>query len=143
LYSNDDDVPFTHSSNLLSALASSLKNVNEARYAAVRRDTERLRDGISQAGLRCVTADGHAAPGIVTIELPRRVSADHVSTWLAADGYLVAHSSKYLAERGWIQIALMGAYSSDALNGLLVSLTSAVRRRTYGERRMRIAANSD
>jgi hypothetical protein len=38
---------------------------------------------------------------------------------LAAHGYLVSYQSRYLVERNWIQICLMGDYRIDALPDLL------------------------
>jgi len=114
-YTDSGSVPYTHSSNLVSALAAALGHMNHERYRSVREDSALLRAGIRAAGLQCLAGEECAAPGIITVPVPSPLRSPDVALQLAADGYLVAHGSRYLRERNWIQIALMGAYPRSAL----------------------------
>jgi aspartate aminotransferase-like enzyme/GNAT superfamily N-acetyltransferase len=136
----DNGTPYTHSSNLLSALAAALGHMSHERYASVREDSATLRAGIRAAGLECLAREECAAPGIITVPVPPPLLSADVALQLAADGYLVAHGSRYLRERNWIQVALMGAYPRAALAGLPRSL-QRIRRAAGLRPGERIAAN--
>ena len=121
-----DEVPFTHSSNLLAALALALEDVGPRRYERVRDDARFLRARLEAAGLACVAPSEHAAPGIVTLALPPSACSGRVAARLAGAGFIVAHASRYLQERNWLQIALMGEYSREGLSELVDTLEEAV-----------------
>ncbi len=122
LYGVEVGVPFTHSSNLLAALAAALEGAGPERHARLREDAFLLRAGLEAAGLACVVPPRHASPAVITIALPRSVRAPRLARDLAAAGFLVAHASRYLAERNWLQIALMGEYSREQLRHLAAAL---------------------
>ena len=122
LYGDEAGVPFTHSSNLLAALAAALEGAGQERHARLREDAFFLRAELQAAGLACVVSPQHASPAVVTIALPRSVRAARLAEALAASGFLVAHASRYLAERNWLQIALMGEYSRGQLRRLAAAL---------------------
>ena len=122
LYGDEAGVPFTHSSNLIAALAAALEGAGPERHARLREDAFFLRAEIQAAGLACVVPAQNASPAIVTIALPRSVRAARLAGELAAAGFRVAHASRYLAERNWLQIALMGEYSREQLRRLAAAL---------------------
>ncbi len=79
LYAFCDGVPFTHSSNLLSALRAALERLNH-RPSSGPRDKAAdvaawLRSSLRDLGLELVTADAHATPGVITIALDGCVSS--------------------------------------------------------------------
>jgi len=122
LYIEDDAVPFTHSSNLLAALAAGLERIGKARYETLQQDSNLLRSGLDAAGFACVAPAAHASPAVATIALPAQLSSADAGKRLAACGFSIAYNSRYLLERNWIQIALMGAYSRPALLDLVSAL---------------------
>ena len=128
LYADEEGVPFTHSSNLVSALSVALQRAGHGRYASLRRDSALLRELLAQAGLDSVSPAVHASPGIVTVALPPQASSSEVAARAAEKGLEIAFNSRYLIERNWIQIALMGEYSRTALTGAVSALTAAERR---------------
>jgi aspartate aminotransferase-like enzyme len=122
LYGDERGVPFTHSSNLLAALAAALETAGPERHACLREDAFFLRAELEAAGLACVVPSQHASPAIFTLALPPSVRAAWLAGELSADGFLVAHASRYLAERNWLQIAMMGEYSRADLRCLAAAL---------------------
>jgi hypothetical protein len=74
-----------------------------------------------------VVADpAHAAPAVVTIELPPHTSAFVVGKAMDASGFLLSYRSAYLREQNWLQVCLMGAYEPAALRDLVATLIRAV-----------------
>jgi aspartate aminotransferase-like enzyme/GNAT superfamily N-acetyltransferase len=126
LYSGVASVPFTHSSNLVAALSFALARIGPARYESVRRDSALLRRKLDEMGLDCVAAAAHASPGIITVALPAAISSAAVGEQLRAAGYSLAFRSRYLLQRNWLQIALMGDYSGPQLSSMLSSLNDAL-----------------
>jgi aspartate aminotransferase-like enzyme/GNAT superfamily N-acetyltransferase len=120
-----DEVPFTHSSNLVSALAAALRDIGPARYEALARDGRRLRGELEQAGLECLVPAAHASPAVLTLVLADGVSSREVARHMAAAGYTVAYNSRYLRERNWLQLALMGEYQPAAFPDLVAQLRQA------------------
>jgi aspartate aminotransferase-like enzyme len=143
LYSEHEIVPFTHSSNLLAALAAALERVGKARYETLRQDSALLRQKLEEAGFDCVAPVAHASPGIVTLSLSPNISPADLAAEIGASGYSVAYNSRYLLERNWIQIALMGEYSRPRLLQLVEILkgTSPAYRGSGRERAARSASS--
>jgi aspartate aminotransferase-like enzyme len=75
-----------------------------------------------------VAPAAHASPGIVTLALPAEISSVDLAAQAAATGYAVAYNSRYLLERNWLQIALMGEYSSSRLLELVATLKNVASR---------------
>ena len=120
------EVPFTQSSNLLAALAAALEGAGPRRYETLRDDACFLRERLRAAGLQCVAPVEHASPAIVSVALPASTSSLHAARRLADRGFVVAHASRYLLERNWIQIALMGEYSRQGLADLVEALEETI-----------------
>jgi aspartate aminotransferase-like enzyme len=122
-YEAAEGVPFTHSSNLLSALASALSLADWPRkLELVRRHSRALRGALRSLGLPPLAREEDAAPGIITIPLRDAVRADVVARALSAQGIEIAWQSRYLQERNWLQIALMGEIGDAALRRLPAAL---------------------
>ena len=125
LYAREGGCPFTHSSNLLAALSRALDGL-ASRYATLSDDAAYLRQQAETAGLRVAVPAAHAAPCVLTFALPRGTHGANVAERLAASGYAIAHASAYLAERNWIQVALMGDYARHRLPEMMAALRQAV-----------------
>jgi predicted DNA-binding protein (MmcQ/YjbR family) len=63
---------------------------------------------------------------VLTFALPRATDSARVAEQLAASGYAIAYASAYLAERNWIQVALMGDYARHRLPEMMAALRQAV-----------------
>jgi aspartate aminotransferase-like enzyme/GNAT superfamily N-acetyltransferase len=122
-----DEVPFTHSSNLVAALAASLSGVGAERYDALARDSRLLRRLLEESGLKCLVPAQYASPAVVTLALGRDVSSSEVARRMAETGYALAYNSAYLLQRNWIQLALMGDYRPARFPELVAGLREAVR----------------
>ncbi|MEO8018787.1 MAG: hypothetical protein ABI769_13305 [Pseudomonadota bacterium] len=126
-YEAADSVPFTHSSNLLAALDRSLALTHwPQKFEDVRKKSKILRDALRSHGLPPLALDAHAAPGIVTLAIPAAISAADVALALAAQDMQVACHSRYLQQRNWLQICLMGELDEVALRLLPAALAGPV-----------------
>lgn len=116
-------VPFTHSSNLVHALRSAVEGVDwPERFAWIAEDSAWLRARLRAAGFHLVAAEADAAPGIVSIALPTRISSVEVACHLEREGFALAAHSTYLRERNWLQISLMSRPSRASLAAAVEAL---------------------
>lgn len=126
-------VPFTHSSNLIYALQTSLKRTNwPEKFAQTQQTAHWLRMNIRKVGFQIVAPDAHASPAVITVALPTEISSKSVGWQLQKAGYLLSYKSEYLLRRNWIQVCLMGEWTQDHLRALpdvLVELAANQRRR--------------
>jgi aspartate aminotransferase-like enzyme len=120
LYADAEGVPFTQSSGLVSALRIATENTLRRRpFSDVRALSEWLRQQLRDMGFRLLAADAVSSPGIVTLVLESGDSAIELGDALARAGFALSYRSKYLRERNWIQIALMGECSRQKTELLL------------------------
>jgi len=118
-YADSGGIPFTMSSNLAYALGESLRVLDpKNRYEKIDQLSKMIRENLSDLGLDVVADDRHATPGLITISLPDRLNSANIGEILQDEGYLLHWRSKYLLDRNWIQIALMGNYSIDQIKPL-------------------------
>jgi aspartate aminotransferase-like enzyme/ribosomal protein S18 acetylase RimI-like enzyme len=130
LWLRHDSVPFTHSSNLVGALETALLQTDwEERIGRTARDARWLRAALRAQSLKQVAPEAAASPGVVSIELPAEVPSRDVAEGLERRGFEVAWRSAYLADRNWIQVALMGDYDRPALRELPAAIALEVRER--------------
>jgi aspartate aminotransferase-like enzyme len=132
-YAAQQGIPFTHSSNLIHALQTSLKRTPwPDKYAQIRDTATWLRARLRELGFQIVAPDAHASPAVITLALASELSSKSVGWQLQKAGYLLSYKSDYLLRRNWIQICLMGEWTRDhlaALPELLVELAANQRRR--------------
>lgn len=123
LYDTAAGVPFTHSSNLVAALRHALTGVDwPRRYARIREASTRLRGRLRARGLQLVAPEAHAAPGVVTIELPQALPSEQVAAEMERQGILLGAGSDYLRDRNWIQISLMSCPGDADLDDAVEAL---------------------
>ncbi len=112
-------VPFTQSSNLLDALATSLEEIDwPARFSRIAQDGGQLREAMESRGWRVLAPLAHASPAVHTLIPPAGVNRQRLGEQLRERGWLVAFESGYLRERGWIQLCLMGHYAPASLRAM-------------------------
>ena len=119
LYAQSGSVPFTHSSNLLSALAAALHRFDPADFARRRTLSLAVRAAVKDRGFAIVDNGTSIAPFVVTIALPPHTPATELGTAMLARGYQISFESRYLKARNWVQIAWMGAADhADVLSAI-------------------------
>jgi aspartate aminotransferase-like enzyme/GNAT superfamily N-acetyltransferase len=122
-----DSVPFTHSSNLVTALDVALAEVERLPAGRCELDDTAawLRHELRAAGFTLGATEPHASPIIVTVQLPPEIDVEKVGARLEQAGFLTSHRSGYLAQRNWIQFCLMASPSRAALTSLVATLKKA------------------
>jgi len=132
-YAAQQGIPFTHSSNLIHALQTSLKRTNwPEKFGQIQATATWLRAKIREIAFQIVAPDAHASPAVITLALPTEISSKSVGWQLQKAGYLLSYKSEYLLRRNWIQVCLMGEWTQDHLRALpdvLVELAANQRRR--------------
>jgi len=97
----------------------------EATLAAVARLGRRARAGLRALGWEPLVTERHAAPHVTTLAPPRGLAAARVLATAADAGLELGGRSRYLAERGWVQVATMGATGDADVDALLAHLERA------------------
>jgi len=116
-------IPFTHSSNLLSALQAALKRYDSRQpFAEIIELSDWLRPKLRELGFQILAPDAHASPAVITLALPTGTSSQSIGDQLQAAGFLLSYQSEYLRRRNWLQICLMGDCSRQGLVALLTEL---------------------
>lgn len=109
VYAASDGVPFTHSSQLVAALAAALDGVDwPARFAALRADAAALRRALRRRGLKPLARSADATPAVITLAPPPGVRSSDVGEDLERGGVLVHYRSRYLVAANRFQVSLMG-----------------------------------
>ena len=83
----------------------------------------RVRRGLTSLGFHPVVAESWASPVLATFEPPQGWSAEGVHALCRSLGFEVAIASPYLARRGWLQVATMGAVTLEDCDALLEGLS--------------------
>jgi aspartate aminotransferase-like enzyme len=119
--------PFTHSSNLVEALATALATTNwPNKFLRVAGDGQFLQSSLIANGHHVVAANTVTSPAVTTIEIPAPLRSIDIGELLARLGFLTSYRSAYLQQRNWLQICLMGMYLRDDLARLLQALRVAM-----------------
>nr|WP_285289049.1 aminotransferase class V-fold PLP-dependent enzyme [Bacillus sp. ISL-47] len=123
MYENHESIPYTHSSNLISALNESINLVD---YEKTRKLAKKVRCKLKETGFELLGDDSYS-PGILTIQLPMNRSSRNFGDRCKQKGILLSYESGYLLERNWVQVALMGQQGEEevmeALDVLSKTLT--------------------
>jgi aspartate aminotransferase-like enzyme len=124
LYAEADGVPFTMPSQQLDALRVAAEHALERDFVPVRELSIWLRGELRAMGFTLVADDASAAPGMITIALPKEQRTLSLGDELSRAGFALNYRSGYLRERNWIQIALMGECSREKVELLLKGLAA-------------------
>lgn len=123
-----DGTPFTHSSNLVGALAEALKRFrDEGPYAALAAQSLRLRQTCGELGLPVLAPADQAHPCAITLALPPEIPAPAFGEAMCARHIQLGWQSYYLRERNWIQVCLMVPHAEDDFAHLLKALAEVWR----------------
>ena len=104
---------FTLSSNLLRALAAALAPYADGasrrrRYAQYDQLGRFVRQGLRRLGMRPVAPEERASPVITSFAPPLGMAAETLLAQCRSWGFGLGGGSRYLHDRGWLQIATMG-----------------------------------
>jgi aspartate aminotransferase-like enzyme len=121
-YAAADGVPFTHSSNLVLALEHALSRWDVHRFDKLAEDAAWLRSQLRSLGIEVLAGEKVSSPAVFTLVLPGKMSSAKAASELQDAGYLLSYGSEYLLRRNWLQICLMGDYTRQDLEGLIVEL---------------------
>ncbi len=125
-------VPFTLSSNLLSALDAGLERQTPGLLAQVEEDGRWLRRQLRDIGLTLVAREEESIGAVTTIALPTGTATNHaidserMGHALESLGFYTSYASGYLRERNWLQICLMGEVNRAQLERLIPVLTAQI-----------------
>jgi aspartate aminotransferase-like enzyme len=123
-YAEHQGIAFTHSSNLVQALDTAVRQPDwDRKFVEVAEVSIRLRARLRELGFRLLATDTEAMPGVVTIVLPTGQNSSDFGQKLQKAGFMLSYNSDYLRRRNWIQICLMGEYSKEKIEGLLIWLS--------------------
>ena len=118
-------VPFTLSSNLLSALAAGLARQTEALRAQIDADGRWVRQQLHAMGLTLLPSEAESMGAVTTIALPSdTIDAGQLGRALEVQGFYTSYASGYLRQRNWLQICLMGEVNREQLERLLPVLAA-------------------
>ncbi len=118
-------VPFTLSSNLLSALNAGLERQSEALLNQIDEDGRWVRRQLRALGLTLVAAESESMGAVTTIAFPSdEIDSEEMGRALEAHGFYTSYASGYLRERNWLQICLMGEVSRPQLERLIPVLAA-------------------
>ncbi|MCZ6790473.1 MAG: aminotransferase V, partial [Candidatus Dadabacteria bacterium] len=124
-YAQSEGIPFTVSSNLMYALSAALKVFDKKkRFLELKELSDWVRAQIQDKGFRVIASDDNASPALITISLPDWLNSSELGQRLQDEGFLLHWRSRYLLDRNWIQIALMGECSQDRIEPLFDLLSS-------------------
>lgn len=121
VYAEAQGIPYTQSSNLVSALDEALLIFEQPEevYTAISSRARKVRKAVEQAGFTILASEEEAADAIVTISLPADFSAMQLGDNLFLNGFNVHYESAYLRERNWLQISCMNNVTEKELNRML------------------------
>jgi aspartate aminotransferase-like enzyme/GNAT superfamily N-acetyltransferase len=107
------DIPFTHSSNLVTALLCAISREDwTAKFLRVQTTGAALRRQLLKLGYDVIANTAATSPAVITIALPATIRSVDAGSALEQQGFLLGYQSQYLQRRNWLQLCLMGA---DAL----------------------------
>ncbi len=126
LYANGA-IPFTLSSNLVTALKISLEDLEPARrFREVREKTQWARQALREAEIPFLGDEDSCFPGVITIPLPPHVDAGTLGMSLEEKGWILSSHSQYLQERNWVQICFFGPADIEDLPPMIRRLARVI-----------------
>ncbi|MFN0044278.1 MAG: aminotransferase class V-fold PLP-dependent enzyme [Alphaproteobacteria bacterium] len=117
-YALNEGVPFTLSSNLVCALAASvrwLKRRGAEHSSDLAALSGKVRDAMHRVGCARITPEDDAHPTVTTYRAPDGWDVPLWADAMRTAGIEMAYRSGYLQKRGWWQACLMGHHTDDAI----------------------------
>ena len=131
LYQKKGGIPFTLSSNLLSAFTTALTQTNwTEKYKKIARVSAKLRQQLVAEKIDLLTTEADQS-AVITLPLPEHINSVALCRELESHGFLLSAESDYLIQRHWIQICLFGEFDEQALYRLPKLLVAALRKQEH------------
>lgn len=112
-YQFAESIPYSHSSNLVSALLTALGQDSSERYKAIQKNFSLLYGEIEAASIPIIVPQPQTLPHIITIQLPKDISSLEFGELMSSCGYKLHYESSYLVSRNWLQISIIGHEEED------------------------------
>jgi aspartate aminotransferase-like enzyme/GNAT superfamily N-acetyltransferase len=100
--------PHTHSSNLVSALATAARAMGPERINRIENNSRWLRQALLARGYAIVAPASAACPAGITLALDSSANAAQLGEELEQRGFALNFRSSHLLSRNWIQLSLLG-----------------------------------
>lgn len=125
-YMEAGGIPYTQSSNLLSALDIALRRFGQPEevYAQIAKRAQLVRAVAEQAGFTVLAPEEVASPTISTLCMPEGYTAIRLGEDLFLNGFNVHYESRYLRARNWLQISCMNDIADKEFERMLQVLRS-------------------
>ena len=122
-YANANGIAYTISSNHVSALLESLKNLDIKKKAIQNSlQSDLLRSRLDEMGLKIITPKTHAGGFVITLSLDKKHDSIKIGNSLKDAGFRLSYKSRYLVKNNWIQICLMSDIPTELIHEMLVKL---------------------
>ncbi|MGG3926469.1 GNAT family N-acetyltransferase [Metabacillus fastidiosus] len=119
-YFVNDSIPYTHSSNLISALNIALKNYEEeAVFQYIHTQAQHAYEFFEKHNIPVLTEKHETSNTIITIPLPRSINSKTFGNNMLLNGYYLHYESEYLVQRNWVQVSFINKNEGEVLNNML------------------------
>lgn len=126
-YIENDGVPFTHSSNLISALHQALEAFEEDQsFERMGRQYLYIREFLESQGIPVLSKFEHSCPTIMTIPFPTKIPSTYIGEDMEMNGYLLHYESTYLKHNNWVQISPISNIEEKETQRMLSQLKELV-----------------
>jgi aspartate aminotransferase-like enzyme len=122
VYRANAGIPYTHSSNLVSALQQALLQISPTRFDEIAHTSTRLRASLQTLDLVILNPASESSPAVLTLKLPDHISSVACGDAMAERGFLLSYRSGYLIKGNLLQICLMGHTEPAHLDALIAQL---------------------
>ncbi|MGN1399987.1 MAG: aminotransferase class V-fold PLP-dependent enzyme [Bacillus sp. (in: firmicutes)] len=122
-YFQNNSIPYSQTSNLISALSAALDETDAERYEQIAKTFDLIYRTVIQNGFRPVVDKTASSYVIVTIEFPDFLSSQTIGDLMRDQGYILHYESSYLLNRNWIQIACLNNNQEKVVHKMLATLT--------------------
>jgi len=117
MYRKKSGIPFTSSSNLLSALKNALQLLlrDRKRFHRIKKQNQWIRKQFLETHVRILVKNERESPLLTTVRIPLKIDSYIIGKNLRDRGFLVHYQGEYLHDRNWVQIASFSLYSRKHL----------------------------
>lgn len=117
IYRKRSGIPFTSSSNLLSALKNALQLLlrDRKKFHRIQKQNQWIRKQIIKTNVQVLVKNERESPLMTTICIPSKIGSHIIGKNLRGRGFLVHYQGEYLRNRNWVQIASFSLYSRQHL----------------------------
>ncbi|MDP3042156.1 MAG: aminotransferase class V-fold PLP-dependent enzyme [Candidatus Omnitrophota bacterium] len=117
MYRKKFGIPFTSSSNLLSALKNALQLLlrDRKKFRRIQKQNQWIRKQVIKTNVQILVENERESPLMTTFRIPSKVGSHIIGKNLRDRGFLVHYQGEYLRNRNWVQIVSFSLYSRQHL----------------------------